>query len=144
MTTEEQISAYIASLPEMQQNEIQELHRFMLSILPDAKLWFLDGTNDDGKVVTNPNIGYGEYTINYKDGTSRPFYQVGISAKTTGISVYIMGIPDKKHLPDSYGEKLGKAKVTGYCINFKKLKDINFDILETAVKDGVAISGGGN
>lgn len=141
MSTEEQISAYIASLPETQQNEMQELHQFMLSILPDVKLWFLDGRNEGGKVVTNPNIGYGEYVINYKDGTSRPFYQVGISAKTAGISVYIMGIPDKKHLPDTYGEKLGKAKVTGYCINFKKLKHINLDILETAVKDGVAISG---
>ena len=142
MSTEEQISAYIASLPEMQQIEMEELHRFMLSILPDTKLWFLDGRNDEGKVVTNPNIGYGEYTIKYKDGTTRPFYQAGISAKTNAISVYIMGIPDKKHLPDTYGEKLGKAKVTGYCINFKKLKDINLDVLETAVKDGVAISGG--
>lgn len=141
MDIQQQISDYIAGLPEAKQGEMLELHRFMLKTLPENKLWFLDGRNSEGKIVSNPNIGYGTYTIKYADGTTKEFFQIGISANTTGISVYIMGIDDKKHLPDNYGEKIGKAKVTGYCINFKKLKDINLDVLETAVKDGVTISG---
>jgi hypothetical protein len=48
-----------------------------------------------------------------------------------------MGIDDKKYLLQTYGEKIGKASVTGYCIKFKKLKDINIDILKTAIQDGV-------
>jgi hypothetical protein len=32
--------------------------------------------------------------MKYADGTSRDFYQIGLSANTTGISVYIMGIED--------------------------------------------------
>ncbi|MBA3706843.1 MAG: DUF1801 domain-containing protein, partial [Bacteroidetes bacterium] len=55
----------------------------------------------------------------------------------TGISVYIMGIEDKKYLPETYGKTLGKASVTGYCIKFKALKDINIDTLEIAIRDGV-------
>jgi hypothetical protein len=106
-----------------------------------CKLWFLDGKDDKGKIVSNPNIGYGSYTIKYADGTTRDFYQIGLSANTTGISVYIMGIKDKKYLANTYGKNLGKASVTGYCIKFKTIKDINVDILQEAIRDGVEITG---
>ena len=109
--------------------------------MPKCKLWFLDGKDDKGKTVSNPNIGYGSYTIKYADGTTREFYQIGLSANTTGISVYIMGIKDKTYLAKTYGKKLGKASVTGYCIKFKTIKDINIDILQAAIRDGVEITG---
>lgn len=134
--TEAQIKEYIASQPEQKRIELQELHQRILQLSPGCKLWFLDGKNAAGKIVSNPNIGYGAYTIKYADGTSREFYQVGLSANTTGISVYIMGIEDKKYLAETYGQKLGKASVTGYCIKFKTLKDISLDVLEAAVKYG--------
>lgn len=136
MTVQEQIDAYIASQPEPKRSEMEALHQLTLQVSPGCKLWFTDGKNSDGKIVANPNIGYGFYTIKYADGTSREFYQIGLSANTTGISVYILGIPDKTYLAKTYGEKLGKASVTGYCIKFKKLKDINMDVLEAAIRYG--------
>jgi hypothetical protein len=112
--------------------------------MPKCKLWFLDGKDEKGKTVSNPNAGYGSYTIKYADGTTRDFYQIGLSANTTGISVYIMGIKDKKYLANTYGKNLGKASVTGYCIKFKTIKDINVDILQEAIRDGVEITGKSN
>jgi hypothetical protein len=112
--------------------------------MPKCKLWFLDGKDEKGKTVSNPNAGYGSYTIKYADGTTRDFYQIGLSANTTGISVYIMGIKDKKYLANTYGKNLGKASVTGYCIKFKTIKDINVDILQKAIRDGVEITGKSN
>ncbi|MCW3118062.1 MAG: hypothetical protein JWM28_2144, partial [Chitinophagaceae bacterium] len=132
MNTKEQIKQYITTQPEPKRSEMQELHQHILQGLPKCKLWFLDGKDDKGKTVSNPNIGYGSYTIQYADGTTREFYQIGLSANTTGISVYILGIKDKTYLAQTYGKKLGKASVTGYCIKFKTLKDINIDILEAA------------
>lgn len=137
MNVEEQISAYIASQPEPKRNDMQELHRRILRVSPGCKLWFLDGRNSENKTVSNPNIGYGSHTMNYADGTTREFYQVGLSANTTGISVYIMGIDDKTYLARTYGEQLGKASVTGYCIRFKKLGDIHMAVLEAAIRDGL-------
>ncbi len=131
------IKEYITNLPEPKRSEMQALHQHILQVLPKCKLWFLDGKDDKGKTVTNPNIGYGLQTIKYADGTSRAFYQIGISANTTGISVYIIGLKDKAYLAQTYGNKLGKATVTGYCIKFKTLKDINMDILEAAIRYGV-------
>ena len=144
MNVKEQIKQYIASQPEPKSSDMQELHQHILQALPKCKLWFLDGKDDKGKIVSNPNIGYGSYTIKYADGTTREFYQIGLSANTTGISVYIMGIKDKTYLAQAYGKKLGKASVTGYCIKFKTLKDINIDILEAAIRYGVEITGKSN
>ena len=137
MNVQEQIKKYITSQPEPKRSDMQALHRIILQVMPACKLWFLDGKDDKGKTVSNPNIGYGSYNIKYADGTTREFYQIGLSANTTGISVYILGLEDKTYLAKTYGKKLGKASVTGYCIKFKTLKDINIDILEAAIRYGV-------
>ena len=137
MTTQEQIKKYINSQPEPKRSDMQELHRVILGVMPKCKLWFLDGKDSEGKTVSNPNIGYGSYTIKYADGKTREFYQIGLSANTTGISVYVLGIKDKKYLAQAYGKKMGKASITGYCIKFKTLKDVNIDTLEAAIRDGL-------
>jgi hypothetical protein len=137
MNVQEQIKKYITSQPEPKRSDMQELHLRMLQTLPGCKLWFEDGKNNEGQTVSNPNIGYGSYTIKYANGTTREFFQIGLSANTTGISVYILGLKDKTYLAKTYGKKIGKASVTGYCIKFKTLKDINIDILEAAIRYGV-------
>jgi hypothetical protein len=138
MSVEGQIKDYIASQPEPKQSDMQALHRILLEIMPGCKLWFLDGKNSENKVVSNPNIGYGLQTLKYADGKTREFYQIGLSANTSGISVYILGINDKTYLAKTYGKELGKASVSGYCIKFKALKDINLDVLEAAIRYGVS------
>lgn len=135
---EEQIEHYIATQPEPKRSDMQQLHRIIMDAIPGCKLWFLDGKNSENETVSNPNIGYGSYIIKYADGKTREFYQIGLSANKTGISLYILGIDDKTYLAKTYGDKIGKANVTGYCIGFKALKDINTGILETAIRDGVA------
>ena len=136
MNVQEQIQKYITSQPEPKRSDMQALHRIILEVMPACKLWFLDGKNSENKTVSNPNMGYGLHTIKYADGTTREFYQIGLSANKTGISVYILSIEDKKYLAEAYGKKLGKASVTGYCIRFKTLKDINIEILEAAIRFG--------
>jgi len=140
MNVQQQTEEYIASQPEPKRGDMQILHKHILQILPGCKLWFEDGRNAEGRVVSNPNVGYGSYTIKYANGTTREFFQVGMSANTAGISIYILGIKDKKYLPQTYGKEIGKASVTGYCIKFNNLNDINIDILEAAIRDGVEIT----
>ena len=140
MNAQKQIAAYIASQPEPKRSDMQALHQQILQVLPTYQLCFLDGKDDTGKTVSNPNIGYGSYNIKYAGGTTKDFYQIGLSANTTGISVYILGIKDKKHLAHTYGKIIGKASVTGYCIKFKMLKDINIDVLEAAIRYGVEVT----
>lgn len=137
MNVQAQIKEHIASQPEPKRGEMQTLHDMILQISPGCKLWFLDGKNSEGKVVSNPDIGYGSRDHKYADGTLREFYQIGLSPNKTGISVYILGLEDKTYLSVTYGKDLGKATVTGYCIRFKTLKDINIDVLEAAIRYGL-------
>lgn len=133
MSIKQQIQAYIASLPQSKQTDMQQLHSSILKLLPGCKLWFLDGRNSENKVISNPNIGYGSYNIQYANGEAKEFYQIGISANTSGISVYVMGLDDKTYLAQTYGKKIGKATVSSYCIKFKAVKDINTDVLTQAI-----------
>ena len=137
MTVKEQIKTHIASQPEPKRTDMDVLHKRILKILPKCKLWFDDGKNSENKTVANPTIGYGLQTLKYADGKTREFFQIGVSANTTGISVYILGIEDRKYLAATYGKELGKASVTGYCIKFKTLKGINIDALKSAMRYGI-------
>lgn len=141
MDVHAQISEYIASQPEKKRSDMQILDEVIRGVMPDCKLWFLDGKDESGKVVSNPNVGYGLRTINYADGKRKEFYQIGISANTSGISVYILGLDDKKYLSENFGQEIGKATITGYCIKFKALADINLEVLRTAIQHGVEKTG---
>jgi len=137
MTVQKQIKRYIAAQPEPKRSEMQELHSMVLALMPACKLWFLDGKDEKGKIVSNPNIGYGSRTIEYANGKTKEFYQIGVSANTTGISVYIMEVENKNYLAQTFGRDIGKASVTGYCIKFKTLADIRVDVLEAAIQYGI-------
>ena len=141
MNVRTQIDDYLAAQPERKRGDMQALHGMMLTLMPDCRLWFLDGKDESGRTVSNPNIGYGVMTKAYADGRTREFYQIGLSANAAGISVYIMGLDDKKYLAETYGGELGKARVTGYCIKFSTLGNINLPVLEAAIRDGVARAG---
>ncbi len=134
----QRVEAYLAGVPEPKQADLRQLHAGMLAEFPDCRLWFNDGTNEDGKVVANPNIGYGAFTITYAEGSSREFYRIGLSANTTGISVYVLGLDDKTYLARTYGASIGKASVTGYCIKFRRLSVIDTGTLHAAIRDGMS------
>jgi hypothetical protein len=138
MNVQEQIHLYIAGLPDPKRGEMQQVHSMILARMPACKLRFLDGKDENGKIVSNPNIGYGSQTTKYANGKTREFYQIGLSANTTGISVYILGIPDKKDLSQRFGKELGKASVTGYCIKFKRLSEIKMEVLQAAIRYGIS------
>jgi uncharacterized protein DUF1801 len=137
MDLQKRIKEYIATQPEPKRSEMQQLHQIILALMPTCKLWFLDGKDEKGKTVSNPNIGYGSQNLKYAHGKTKEFYQIGISPNTTGISVYIMGVNDKKYLTQTFGKALGKASVTGYCIKFKTLTEIKIDVLKAAIQYGI-------
>ncbi len=136
MNIQEQIKEHITSLPQQNQSEIQELHQLILKALPECKLWFYDGKDNNGKTVANPTIGYGIHTIKYTNGTTKEFFKIGMGAGSSGIFVHILPVKDKTYLSKTYGKQLGKASVAGYAIKFKKLKDIDIEVLIAAIKYG--------
>lgn len=70
MNTQDQIKNYIAAQPEPKLSDMQALHDLILGIMPDCKLWFLDGRDESGRTVSNPSIGYGVHAIKYAAGVT--------------------------------------------------------------------------
>lgn len=135
MNIQEQIKELIRSQSEPKQSEMQDLHNLILKLMPKCKQWYFDGKNDEGKQVAHPTIGYGNYTITYKDGSTREFFRIGLLANPTGLAVHIMGINDRKFLMNTYGKTIGTAKVGSYAITFKSINDINLEILKKAIQN---------
>lgn len=133
----DQIESYLAGQDAAKQADLREIHTQLLATYPECRLWFNDGTNEQGKVVANPTVGYGVYTIRYADGSSREFFRIGLSGNTSGMSVYVMGLDDNAYLARTYGEAIGKATVTGYCIKFRRLAVIDVDVLHAVIRDGM-------
>lgn len=140
METEEQILQFISLQETAKQQDLLVLHELMRSTLPTGKLWMEDGKNQNGKVVTNPTIGYGQQTMLLAKGKSREMFQIGISANSSGISIYLIGVRNKLNLAQQFGLKLGKAKVSGYCIKFNQLSDLDLSVLEEAIRLGIQLT----
>jgi hypothetical protein len=105
INVQEQIEKYITSQPEPKRSDMRELYRLILQVSPKCKLWFFDGKDSKSHTVSNPTIGYGFDTIKYANGKSREFFQIGVSGNKTGISVYILGLKDKKYLAQNVWKK---------------------------------------
>ncbi len=129
MDTKQHIQNYLNSLTDAKKSGLQSIHDLVLSLYPNIELSFESGKNSENITVSNPSIGYGTYMHRYANGEIKPMYQLGISSNTSGISIYCLNLNDKNFLNEHYGQSIGKAKITGYCIKFKSLKDINLDVL---------------
>jgi hypothetical protein len=57
LTIQEQINNYLSNQTEPKQSELRVLHSMIMQFSLKCKLWFLDGKVDNGKTVSNPNIG---------------------------------------------------------------------------------------
>jgi hypothetical protein len=136
LDVQSQIQSSFEKLENAKSIELQQLHKLIVKINPTCKLWFDNGINDEGKVVTNPTIGYGLQTLHYTKGETKEFFQIGICATTTGISIYLIGIKDKNILKETFSPSIGKATITGYCVKYKRFSELNPESLTKLILFG--------
>lgn len=134
MTTEILIEQHFQNLPSPKAEALRGLYQLLREEIPQAELHFFDGRNEAGKVVTNPTIGFGKSRIHYTNGSFQDTFRIGICATSIGLSIYILGLEDKKFLNEFLGDRLGKAKITGYAIGFKKTSDIDLSVLRELIR----------
>ncbi|MFM6935307.1 MAG: DUF1801 domain-containing protein [Flavobacteriales bacterium] len=119
--------------------ELSSVLNWFQSTFPELESSFHDGKNEHGKQVTNPTYGFGTFEQSYANGEKNTHFQIGIAQTKQGISIYLLGIRGKLDLPTLCAE-IGKAKVTGYCIQFKRFSDVQPSVLETAIRAGVQLT----
>jgi len=76
-------------------------------------------------------IGFDKYHYKYASGHEGESALAGFAPRKTNITVYAY------NQAKSLLKKLGKHKAKGVCIHFKKVSDIDLDVLEKIVKASV-------
>jgi hypothetical protein len=116
---------YIERLDEPRRGEIRALHELIRRTVPE-----LEPTMDFGM------LGYGKYHYRYASGREGDWQLVGVASNKNYISLYVTAAaPDGGYLAESYKEQLRKASIGKSCIRFKRLSDVDQEVLERLLRN---------
>lgn len=119
---------YISKLKEPRKSEIKELHDLILKNAPMLKPAMAFGM-----------MGYGPYHYKYASGREGDWVQVGLASQKNYISLYVMCLKEGKYLAESYKAKLPKASIGKSCIRFKRLSDVDINVLKVIIKEAAKL-----
>jgi uncharacterized protein YdhG (YjbR/CyaY superfamily) len=110
---------YIERLSEPRRSDIEALHDLIREAAPE-----LEPTMEFGM------LGYGKYHYKYPTGREGDWMLVGLASNKNHISLYVtVPSPDGRYLAESYQDRLPKASIGKSCIRFKRLDDVDRDVL---------------
>lgn len=117
------IKEYLAAVPEGRKEAINFLHKFIQKEAPSLKPFFASNM-----------LGYGrfKYTNYKKEVIDWPI--VAMANQKSYISIYVCAIDGNEYVAEKFKDKLGKVSVGKSCIRFKKLEDLNLDVLKDVLK----------
>ncbi len=81
-------------------------------------------------------IGYGRYHYKYESGREGEMLMTGFSPRKANLVMYIMPGYRSDAMQDKLA-RLGKHKLGKSCLYINKLADVDMDVLEEIVRDGV-------
>lgn len=117
---------YIDLISEPRKSEVKKLHDFIKKIVPNLKPQIMSGM-----------IGYGSYHYKYASGREGEWSIVLLASQKNYISVYVCGVKDGKYVAEQHRKEFPKASIGKSCIRFKKVEDIDLDVLAEIIKESV-------
>jgi hypothetical protein len=123
-STADTVEEYIAQVPDERRSIIEKVHAVIEKAVPDLKPHMLSGM-----------IGYGTYHYKSKSGREGDWSLVCLSNRKDYVSVYICAAEKSEYIAEKNKDRLGKVSVGKSCIRFKKLEDINLNVLSELCKE---------
>ncbi len=109
---------YIDALEPSRKNEIALLDELIRRVLPSFTPYMQSGM-----------LAYGEYHFRYASGRELDWPAVALANQKNYISLYICLEEGGKYIAELYKDRLPKANIGKSCIRFKKLSDIDLDVI---------------
>lgn len=124
--TENSVSLFLDQIePEHKRKDSHALVALMSKITAEEpKLW---GTSI---------IGFGDYHYKYKSGREGDWFLTGFSPRKNALTVYLMC--DLSHEGLNF-DGFGKYKLSKGCLYFKKIEDVDLNVLTQIIKDSIEI-----
>lgn len=121
---------YISMIDEPRKGEIQNLHNLIRKTVPDLKPYMQSGM-----------IGYGKYQYKYSSGREGEWFLIGLASNKSYISIYACSAYDNGYVAEKYKNDLPKASIGKSCIRFKKVEDIDLDVLKNILLEVKEVGG---
>ena len=118
------VEEYLAQVTEERRETMHFLHEFIQKTAPELKPFFAYNM-----------LGYGTFKYkNYKkEIIDWPI--VALASQKNYISLYICAVDGDEYLAEKYKDDLGKVNVGKSCIRFKRLEDLNLQVVEKVIKE---------
>lgn len=121
---------YIAAQPEDRQTILNKVHQTILKAIPEQK-----------PVIMYGMIGYGTYPYKSKSGKQGEWSYVLLANQKQYVSLYICGVDNGTYIAEKNKDRLGKVSVGKSCVRFKKIEDIDLDMVSELAKQTVRLGG---
>jgi Domain of unknown function (DU1801) len=126
------VDDYLASLPDDRRDTVTRVHEVVTHAVPEleVRMW-------------KAFIGYGSYHYRYASGREGDWFPIGLTNNKSYVSLYFCAAEDDGYLAEKNEDRLGKVSVGKSCVRFKKLDDLNLDVVAELAKRVAALSKAG-
>lgn len=81
---------------------------------------------------------YGHWHYKYASGREGDWFHIGLASNKRYISLYVCPSNERGNIADQYRAALPKASIGKSCIRFKKLADVDIDVIAAMIRDAAA------
>jgi Domain of unknown function (DU1801) len=126
------VDDYLASLPDDRRDTVKRVHEVVTQAVPEleVRMW-------------KSFIGYGSYHYRYASGREGDWFPIGLTNNKSYVSLYFCAAEDDGYLAEKNEDRLGKVSVGKSCVRFKKLDDLNLDVVAELAQRAAALSKAG-
>ena len=122
---------YIAEVEDKRRDDIQKLHDLVRDVAPELE-----------PTMEFKMLGYGKMKYKYASGREGEWMKIGIANNKQYISLYCCAADDKGYVAERYGERLPKANIGKSCVRFKRVSDLDEDVLRELIRETADASWG--
>lgn len=115
---------YIELLEEPRKSQIKKLHRLIRQTAPKLKPFIISGM-----------IGYGPYHYKYASGREGEWCTIALASQKNYISLYACAVNDNGYIAEQYKKELPKANIGKSYIRFKKVEDVDLEVIKKILKE---------
>ena len=115
---------YIAQVEEKRRDDIQRLHDLVREVAPELE-----------PTMEFKMLGYGKMKYKYASGREGEWMKIGIANNKQYISVYCCAADDEGYVAERYKERLPKASIGKSCVRFKRVSDLDEDVLRELIRE---------
>ena len=116
--------AYIAAVEDDRRPDIQRLHDRVREVAPELE-----------PTMEFKMLAYGKFHYRYASGREGDWMRLGIANNKRYISLYCCSADETGYVAERYKERLAKASIGKSCVRFRRLSDLDEDVLRELIRE---------